>query len=109
MLFRWARRRAEAAEERVRRARKARATIVDVGGSTVQDQRQSVVVRLRLEVREEGREPVGRTVAWEVQAGQLGRIVAGAELPVRIDLEDEERVYPGVGWASWSEIGRRRR
>jgi hypothetical protein len=108
VLLRWLRRRAEAEEERARAGRKARATIVDVGSSNVQDQRQSVVVRLRLEVREAGREPVGRTVAWEVQAAQLGRIVPGAELPVKIDNEDDERVYPGVGWAQWSETGRRR-
>jgi hypothetical protein len=108
VLLRWLRRRAEAEERRASSGRKARATIVDVGGSNVQEQRQSVVVRLRLDVHEPGRDAVGRTVAWEVQMGQLGRIVPGAELPVRIDLEDEERVHPGVGWAKWSATGLRR-
>jgi hypothetical protein len=107
LLTRNANRHAEREADRMSDARQARARIVEVGASNVQEARQSVVVRLRLEVIEPASEPRGVTVAWEVQQAQLGQLIPGAELPVRVDSAEPDRIHPGVGWASWSATGLR--
>ena len=75
------------------------ATIVQVGASNVQTQQDSVVVKLRLRIELDGREPYECTVRWNVQVGSMGGVRAGARFSVEVPEDAPEQVHPTSGGA----------
>ena len=85
---------------RIDRARRAVATVLSTrrGSSAIRYGGQhgpEVILRLLVDGREV-------TARWHVFELGLARIVDGATVPVRVDADDHDIVYPAEDWAELS-------
>ncbi|MBM4362298.1 MAG: hypothetical protein FJ104_06430 [Deltaproteobacteria bacterium] len=82
----------------------AEARAVQVGRSLLRQQQGTANIRLRLEITPRDGEPFQTTVTWDVEIGSIPKVQEGKQVPVKVDLEESQVVYPRVGWATYSWV-----
>ena len=95
--------------ERFEQGTKASARVVHVESSRLSRNRQTVLVRLRLEITEGETPPYTLTTDWQVDAAAADKCKENRVIPVKIDAQEHSIVYPQVGWAryNWAGSGKR--
>jgi hypothetical protein len=91
-------------EERLKRATKAQATVVQLGKSSPRPKSGTTIVKLRLEIRPPQGEVYEVSTVWEVQQTHLPQIQPGQKVGVKIDVDNSEIIYPNVNWAEFDEF-----
>ena len=92
---------AERLKARVEQATPAEAKVIQVGRSLLQKNQNTTNIRLRLEVTPKDRPPYQTTVTWDVEQAAIPKVQEGKQVPVKIDVENPNIVYPRVGWAEY--------
>lgn len=91
-------------EEKLKRATKAQATVVQLGKSSPRPKSGTTIVKLRLEVKPPQGEAYEVSTVWEVQQTHLPQVQPGQKVGVKIDAENAKMVYPNVNWAEFDEL-----
>jgi hypothetical protein len=89
---------------RIARSEPARAKVLQIGKSVIQQKRGTVIVKLRLGVHRQNLEVIQLTTVWEIQQGALAQIQQGGWVEVRIDPDDARIIYPNEHWAEFSKL-----
>lgn len=89
---------------RLAQATPAEAKVIQVGRSLDQKNQGAVNVRLRLEVTPKDHPSYQTTVTWDVQTASIPKVQEGKQVPVKIDVENPNIVYPRVGWAEFNWV-----
>jgi hypothetical protein len=89
---------------RLARSQPAQAKVLEIGKSIAQVRNGTTIVKLRIEVMPANTDTYPVTTVWEIQQAALSQIQPGQYVAVKIDADDNQIIYPNVGWAEFSKI-----
>ncbi|RPI16032.1 MAG: hypothetical protein EHM58_12790 [Ignavibacteriae bacterium] len=89
-------------EERFEKAIVADAVVKNIQDSKVMsDSRGKVKMDLLLEVYLRGKGYYETTASWIVDASAISQVQPGENIQVKVDANDDNKVYPSVNWAAY--------
>ena len=86
------------------RCKSAKARVLQLGKSVSQVRNGTVTLKIRLEIQPSDAPSYETSTVWEVPQTALVQLQPEQVVPVKIDPDDPQRVYPTLSGARFSEI-----
>lgn len=87
---------------RIARAAPAQATVVSSRVTSTFQDGSMAFVQLQLQVTPSSGVQYAAKTEWEINIGSIPLVQPGESVAVKVDMADHGRIYPDVGWASFS-------